>query len=620
MLRLTLYKRCRITNSYNTVFAYQSLAQTGQSTLEKYLALLTSKSFDIDDVYQEDSGKFVFELTTTDYNSIYEFNYMKIETLDSGVVNNKFIRFAFIDSIKIQNEIAIVSYSLDYYHSFIRSIKGMNPSFLSGLRVFDNSNHFLKPLYKILPVDYAGNNELKVHSLVNISTGVPHADTDFVNLIVEFQVYDGTTYGESTNSYVQYGIITEEYVVKPTDSWKRDFNAQSESVKFSNVNRMIEQLVRLQASKFFFDMRLYNTPHTTQEVTDSQRYFKIGHIYVMPYKNIINSLFTASENTTKTIMTGFNASYTGITAYDVNFINSANARKLVAFQYETLPYHSYKTRGVGYYSKIIPVSYNGTTIPVTAYVYVDENSFRTYLSVENKIIETTDCFEYEIPQTQLNGEVLAQQRIALSLQNRQLDIKEEMIKEARDYNIEQTIYKMWGATNGVIGSIAMIASGLSTGSSNLFTYSTDRMSDVSSILHNINTARYSKKLISAKRDAINQPVYNSTTLISANNTAILNAKYDLCEFYIQADNGSFVTEYINNNGYSVFEIIYDLTTLGYDSLDYITYTGANYNVIQFNKIDLWGDFPTNVAEILNEIFRNGIKIWYDEYMREDNYV
>ena len=620
MLRLTLYKSCKITNSYNTVFAYQSLAQSGQSTLEKYLELLTKKVFDIDDVYQEDKGQFIFELTTNDYNSIYQFNYMKIETLDSGIVNNKFIRFAFIDNIVIKNEVAVVSYSLDYYHSFIRSIKGMNPSFLSGLRVFDNSNHFLKPTYKLLPVDYAGNNELNIHSLVNVSTGVPHTENDYVSLIIEFQVYDGETYGESTTSYVQYGLVSQEFAVNPTDSWKQDTSITPEFIKFSNVNRVIEQLVRLQAGKLFIDMRLYNTAHTTQQVQDKQRYFKIGHIYVLPEKNIIKSLYTASDNTTKAIIAEMNSSGTRILAYDVNFVNSANVRKLVGFQYETLPYHSFKTRGIGYFSKIIPVSYNGTSIPITAYVYADENAFRTYLSVENKIIETTDCFEYVIPQTQLNGEVLAQQRISLQLQNEQLNTKEHLLDVKTQTSIWNTENNLEKSFNSALFGILGAMGGSMSGGSQASDFMPNVKTAINNLQYDIESARYNRKLISAKRDAINEPVYNSTTFISANNTALLNAKYDLCEFYITADNGMFVTDYINNSGYSVFEIIYDLTTLGYDSLDYTTYTGANYNVIQFNKIDLYGDFPSSVAQILNGIFRNGIKIWYDEYMREDNYI
>ena len=549
MLRLTLYKRCKITNSYNTVFAYQRNALIGNSTLEKYLALLTSKVFDIDDVYQEDKGEFIFELETNDYNSIYEFNYMKIETLEDSIVNNKFIRFAFIDSIVIKNEIAVVSYSLDYYHSFVRSIYGCNPSLLSGLRVINNN--YLNTDYKLLPVDYASNNELKLYPIDNNHQF--HNETDKLLLVVEFQVYETEKYGDSVNSYVKYGIIQDSALLNSS------FVVDETTLiypRFTNINEFINDIVRLQAGKVFIDMPLNDVSHSSQELTNKQRYFKIGHIYVLPDNEDIKDYFINSC----AIITDANISIGNLEAYRIHFLSSNYNTVYEKYKEydinDNIPYKKYKSRGLGFYSKIIPIQYNGTSIPVSLYFFANDFSFRTFLSVENKIIETTDCFEIQVPLTQLNGEVLAQQRISLQLQNRQLDLKENMLRNATEHSIEQNAWSMVGQVNSLIGQIGMIASGMSNGSNSLFTFSSDIASKISNIMYSAENNRLNKKLISAKREAINQPVYNSTTFVSANNIALLNSLVDLCEFYLEADNELYVKECINNMGYNVYVILF----------------------------------------------------------------
>ena len=46
----------------------------------------------------------------------------------------------------------------------------------------------------------------------------------------------------------------------------------------------------------------------------------------------------------------------------------------------------------------------------------------------------------------------------------------------------------------------------------------------------------------------------------------------------------------------------------------------SYNVIKFERINVIGAFPRTIALALNEIFENGIKLWYDETITDDNLI
>lgn len=616
MLRLTLYQNCIITSAYNEVFAYQKNAQLGQSTLEQYLATLTNKVFDIDDVYQEDSGQFIFELSTSDYTNIYNFNYMKIE-----VVDGLFTRFAFIDDIKIKNEVAVLSYSLDYYHSFVRSIGGINSSLLKGLRVCKNP--YLNPNYKVLPVDYAGNNELEIYPY----NGNPHAENDNTIIIVEFQVYDTEKYGEGNSSEVKYGIINKKFGLDIT-TWTKETLIPEVSPTFKNTSDFINDINRLQSKKNYNILNLYSQSSTPSD--DYKRYYKIGNIYVIPYRNIINSLFASSNKTSDTIITDTKISGNIYFAYQINYLNNdSNIRKVLDVYLWTFPRsnHNYRIRGIGLYTKFIPVAYNGTIISVKEQVFLDNNTFRYYLNVENKIVEITECFQYFVPYTELNGEVLAQQKISRELQNAQIRNKSmNLLLGGVDTVVNEgfNLAKQYGNFEGdIAGSVVsgiggnyggMVGSAISA-RNDLLGMGQGIIGTATSLLR-LNS---NMKLQASKFKALNAPVYNSTTLLSANNSAILNAKYDICEFVINADNGMYVNDVKNLKGYIVFEILTDLSSLGLDSETYVADTGANYNAIQFGTIDIYGKFPTSVALILNQIFINGFKIWYDPTRSPDNY-
>ena len=98
-----------------------------------------------------------------------------------------------------------------------------------------------------------------------------------------------------------------------------------------------------------------------------------------------------------------------------------------------------------------------------------------------------------------------------------------------------------------------------------------------------------------------RPKYLTATSVKADSNAILNCVNFPLMFRMKADNTEEVEGAIDNIGYSVDEIF---DTRAINTLF------DDYNIVQFDFINLYGDFPQNIANALKSILRNGVKIWY----------
>lgn len=115
---IILYKNCKLSNEYREVY----YMKTGNDALQKYLNTLTSISFNLQDVYIKEQGILNIPMSMNtmfppmEYNNILEFNYIQM-------IDGKIKRFYFIDNMDLINGIAVISYSIDVWHSYSKSIK-----------------------------------------------------------------------------------------------------------------------------------------------------------------------------------------------------------------------------------------------------------------------------------------------------------------------------------------------------------------------------------------------------------------------------------------------------------------------------------------------------------------
>ena len=104
-LTIRLYQSCKLSNKYDEVFRTQS-------SLETYLATLTH--YDVysgDDIYYTNNGSI-----SIDNNGLLvkgdKYNY--IAFIKSGEPN----RYGFIDTITIVDEVCVISYTEDIWHTY----------------------------------------------------------------------------------------------------------------------------------------------------------------------------------------------------------------------------------------------------------------------------------------------------------------------------------------------------------------------------------------------------------------------------------------------------------------------------------------------------------------------
>lgn len=615
---LTLYKGCKLNDSYKNVFCQTNYEGQSVSPFLLYLSNLPKKQIDLDTSYQEDTTSFTFYLKDTDYNDIYEYNYMQIQTLASD--NQPSItRYAFINSIKIMNEVAVIDYKIDIWHTFAPKILGLNKSYLKGLRVIDKQNMII-PNYVTLPVDYQGNDQL---SIPNQSFD----ENSRVMIILQLQCYNSTTYGTSSVSESRYIVISSYYdftgtVFEEGEAVEGNI-ATRQDIKFKNVDDLINNILNLKSKKCW-------TGSVDLAHCERYLYFDIGNIYILPYIDTIESVlsvkwygFMGALGNISHELIGANKMLVGREALYTEI------DKLKIFKSELIT-PNFKRVSSGILTMQIPCIENKTTYISSIYISISYSSFKIFLSVQNKFVDITDHFRYFALFNQANGDTIAQQNIAKELQNRNniLSLVSSIGGVARS-GVSGFGEFARGNVNYARGMVAndmdLVQDRVSEGAFSSFSMLniasgiTGMASGITGM--GLSTLNLGLSLMgySAKRKSINAPVYNSSVLLVANNIAILNAKYLLCSFYINADNDNYVKESINNIGYNIYEYIDDWNKTGIN-FEPTTFTSLNimYNVVQFGTSDVYGNFPLNIKKSLDLILMNGIKIWYNYAIDDTN--
>ena len=178
-LSITLYKNCILNETYQNVF---SLAKRNNKTiLDLYLETLQKFTFDIYDAYYENNGEFVVDLSIfngTTLNSIYDYNYIRISQHDTLYSDPRLVRYCFVNSIKIKNDLVYLEYKEDIWHSYIDKVAGINESYMSRTRLKSRLS-LNEPIE--LPVEYDGNNQLTIYEEIYNS---------LLYALVEVQLYD----------------------------------------------------------------------------------------------------------------------------------------------------------------------------------------------------------------------------------------------------------------------------------------------------------------------------------------------------------------------------------------------------------------------------------------------
>ena len=340
-MKITLYKKCILSNSYSEVFdvfhkTKDPLTNEETVALQRYLSSLTKYEITADNVYVPNSGKITLELDF-DYenvsNNIYEYNYMYLEDTD-----NNFRRYCFIDDITVVNGLAVISFSEDIWSNYASSME-IRKSLLVRSRATKYGDWSI-PFYAP-GMAYEGNNPLKINTILNapISTDNPSA----MNILCQLQSYTLSEQGKISDRQVYTAIVSYAAIVQPSNTRKLffDFMAEPTTAGYS-ATEVVQGLYKLSS----------NT-----KLNGTQKYFQISNVLLIP--NYLSEIITKKEIGT---VQNVNVS-NGVLECVFCEIDIANTKKgELYFLQEYNVKNDFTLLGVGTINRIIPIVPNGNNI------------------------------------------------------------------------------------------------------------------------------------------------------------------------------------------------------------------------------------------------------------------
>ena len=563
MLRITLYENCILNNTYRNVIS--TALKSDMSVLDRYLSSLTKKTFDVDNVYQENSGRFVFSYDI-DLKNIYNYNYMKVETIDVDEDEEetlKIKRYCFVNSIQLKNGNVYLEYAEDYWSSYSDKITGITESYLSRARVLKYSNKTIS-LRKV-PVAYDGNNALTITSLLP-------SGTLYLSVLCQIQYYNTDAQGNYTERYVKNFLISPFELTSKIDYTLANNHKVQDIIENIISNQSVKQLT-LNGTTFDYEVGdFYVFPsdfYYLTEETQNNNYIDLGsgikiYVFEMPVSNMASrQTYTVAKND--------------------------------------------KLLSVGTISSQIDVINNGTSMKFDVLITNTREDFGIHLSGMNKLVDITNDFAITPAISSLKSEELSLYKLQRETKNAQLLNEKKVIETKYDYSTN------YGASD-IMADFTGSGLRVDRFPSQLFkTISTGIKLEETQNLLNIN-----KENINLQLELVNAPLYTSNKGVFGNNVNFVNALRGICTFAIDSENDTYVRETINNFGYSTFEYLDALTEINFANVDYFTNNNINYNVIKFEELELYGSFTQEICSILKEILTSGIKLWYNETLAKDN--
>ena len=614
MLKITLYKNCILNKNYNEVFSLGHKLIDGEydeySVFERYLLSLSgSSNIIIAYAYYENTGQLVFEYDNIGQGLIYNYNYMKIEERNDANNTLRLVRYCFIDNIEIKNEFVYLSYSEDIWHSYIHGLKGIRRSFLSNSRYHDYEN--IDTEYMKIPVDYDGNDMLKI--LVD-----EERELTKCNIYAQIQLKQLDSKGNPTKNFESY-IVRLKYIkvnswslteiTTPSHYWTFTFNNTNvqDYISAYEYAKALNHIALKQAEgRAIISSQKFDSP-PTMPFNDMIWAYEIGKIWLVPYEWFVEDDLESSENL-------------GFIAFDYKDDgNDLLIGKIVNYQRgEQKLFKSYSIDNdytnlyCGTFKTHFEFNNNGTDLDLELSGYCDNYNFQIMLNAEGNILDITDDFEIDMPYTVYSAESTKQAQISRALKNENLNFKniQDGIKLAKETNNAAQKFtggvSSFGKSKSTLDMVAPI--GKMAGAI------VDQSLALVDFGFNISHNEKLKSLVNAK-------AYSTIKSVDVNNATVINGIYGLLIFRMTLDNKRYVKECIDNFGYLVYNFINaNNDILELEDVENFQDNECNYNVVKFDTCNVFGSFTNEIANMINLIFINGVKIWYDETLTEDSYV
>lgn len=575
-MKITLYKKCILSNSYSEVFDVFHKDSNNKVALERYLASLQKYEIVADNVYVPNSGRITLELSEGDVN-VYEYNYMYLEDED-----NNFRRYCFIDDITVVNGLAVISFSEDIWSNYASSME-IRKSLLVRSRATKYGSWSI-PFYAP-GMEYEGNNPLKFTDLAGNNIQLSDTNNRNVALVCQLQVYNLSQEGVISDRRI-YTVAADSLDVE-TSQHTFLFPLKKTNAKES-VYEIVRQLYMKSSAKQFIVPGTDNLPSL---------YYQVSNVLLLPAYCIngqSRSNFVGTVNITSSAPCLFYK-------LDISIGDIPSNDSMVFVKSLTLD-KNFKRVGIGCITNLKPLVENGTAVEIKIGVAYDDFSIGVYLVFQNQILEITNDFLFDIPISVQTADVTQQQAA-----NRELKTMNAKLGIA-NAGIDIATGVMGAAFNaGTIGlgfemnSVMPVSSyaGINTAVKGAGGF----VSSINAIGKGITSLIGSQKEL----EVANRSMFATNKGTNINYNVMLNARFGIVIAYMQPDNESEVQANINNTGYVCNEIVDDLF-----NKPITDEVATAYNVMRFDFANIFGNFTQNIAKALRAILYNGFKIWYNE--------
>lgn len=647
-MNIVLYENCILTPAYREVFdTVRKYGNFNKTAFAQYLETLYHLSLTIQNQYLQDSGILRLPIGYQDSNyevdhgllnyAPYMYNYMKVTmefkqlrpsdgsnigTFDRiGYVE----RYYFISNITISNNIAIIQYNVDYWHTYRHALGGIKTKMIPSSSNYSEGQYIFKSRYGFLtsskivdysptnfklqfykpPLEYTGNNQLKINKLKD-NTSYQNNTRGY--LIVKMSLFKTAGSGVMTERKNKVFVLHyREYdPMEPHGMTPSETTFSSAPLYEYNYTNVLNLLVlKSSTQKIGF-------PNDTDYPQDY--YYQITEAFFVPesmasytYNNIEYKPFDAPANPIY-FSTLYLEELDRVLLYDVSRI--VGQYTMIDPTYPTqgnLHFigsnvvlnegfidNNFKLLGIGLYTHIISLTPNGNPINYKISFSASDFDIKIYIHVQNTITEITDDLQVNIPISSDSADVTALNRITRSINNSILENKKEKALISRDIEGIGSVANVLNGASGLLLSHGISGYGsMLKGLAGLSAYD-----DIA----NIEVEDIENKFI-----LNNAKVYTSNKGLVVSNSGETNAFYGLITVEINADNDTEVERAINAFGYNCSEIVNIEQIL---TLDDTVADREKYNVVKFADVTVHGSFPQNVGKVLETILKNGVKIWY----------
>ena len=551
-MKITLYKKCILNSNYNEVFDLTEHERTvngiteNYSVFTDYLKTLENVVIDLPNTYYSEGMQFTLRITgETKFRDAYSFNYCKFEVED-------LTRYCFITDIKLANTVATYSTSEDTWTNYALSMNIRYGYLTNCLRLSLKEGTQVKKInYYELPVKYESNNLLKFNRVQSMDS--------LFNIIFQLQCYNIVT-GSETSKRISRTVL---FTVNKTEN-----NKLTTRFNTSEVNKF---LTALQIGSSNGKISLLNEIKDFFGETTAN--YQIDNVTILPANwNLDNFTFSDKESA----IIGNFAITLPITSYIVLFDytqllynNKSTDGTLKEITNGTLD-NNFKIYSFGTRTEQHEVTVNGTEIPYSLKISCCNSDFKLFLDFQEKSIEITENFVYEIPFNALTADITAQRKIA------------------KNTAIYQGISGIIAGTANTAFNIANFGKGNKSANFSRIVGGVQQVGNGIVSIVNANTRQYTT---------------NKGTFAKSN--AFLNAQYGLCYTTIEADNAEYVKNIINLSGYNVYEVITDNIIFNQDC--------TTFNILKFDSIVIYGSFSEKIKKQLENILTNGFRVFYNSH-------